>query len=549
MYRLLIVDDEPIIADGLYEIISRVDELQLDIYKTYSSLEALELMQKIRFDIVLTDIQMPGMNGLELAEQLRTTWPKCRIVFLTGYHDFDYVYQAIQHERVSYILKTEGYDKIIETIKFALEDTAQHVKSEEMQQFVIEQQSRLLHTSRQQFFCDLLKERIPVQEVSALSFQELQIPLRANEDILLLLGKFKRNRMLGYTERAQLTYQMEWLANFYFQDFKLNKAVVIDEPLMIWMIQPCFDEGERTQQWQSLQASLQGHLDQLQEAFSAEVDVEISLVLDHQHVGWSSLAERYEQLNLLFQYRVGAQDARLITSTDMVNCEQKQLMHKSTINAFKYEQLQVYLQNGQQEEFFQLFTEIRQFFLQAASDNIAEELYLSVAMLYFSYINRWNMLEQVSAQMRFQRLLRLKEHDSREEAISYLHECGKLLFTLQNQVEEERATIVIEKVQKYILEHLHDPNKLSLVHLAETVFFNASYLSRLFKQVTNINLSDFIVNARMERAKQLLAQPELKIQDIAERVGYSNATNFTRVFRKLTGCTPQDYRVTMIGSQ
>lgn len=549
MYRLLIVDDEAIITDGLYEIISRVDELQLDIYKTYSSLDALELIQKNRFDIVLTDIQMPGLNGLELAEQLRRTWPKCRIVFLTGYHDFDYVYQAIQHERVSYLLKTEGYDKIIETIKFALEDTAQHVKSEEMEQFVIEQQSRLRHTSRHQFFTDLLKERIPYQEVSDLLFEELQIPLQANEEILLLLGKFKRNKTLGFSERSQLDYKIEWLADFYFRDFKLKHAVVIGESSIIWMIQPSFDEGDREQQWQSLKASLQGHLDQLQEAFMSEIEVEISFVLDHRRVAWSNLAERYEQLNLLFQYRVGAHDTRLIMSTDMVNCEQKQLMHKQSINTVKYEQLQSYLQNGMQSEFFQLFSNIKQFSLQAASDSIAEEVYLSVAILYFSYINRWNMLEQVSSQIRFQRLLQLKEHDSIEEAMSYLHEVGKLLFMLQNQVEEERATVVIDKIQKYILEHLHDPNKLTLVHLADTVFFNASYLSRLFKQVTTINLSDFIMNARMERAKQLLAQPELKIQDVAERIGYSNATNFTRVFRKLIGCTPQDYRVSIIHSQ
>src|SRR5699024_10185390 len=122
MYRLLIVDDEELITDGLYDVFSRLMPDDLDVYKAYSGKEALEWMARTRIDIILTDISMPGLSGLDLIEEVQELWPHCKVVFLTGYDHFDYVYQAIQMNNVKYLLKTEGYDKIVATIKINVSD-------------------------------------------------------------------------------------------------------------------------------------------------------------------------------------------------------------------------------------------------------------------------------------------------------------------------------------------------------------------------------------------------------------------------------------------
>src|SRR5690606_14704865 len=110
MYRLLIVDDEEIIVNGLYEIFRNIKDLDLDVYKAYSGEEAIEWLNRTRVDIVLTDIRMPGIDGLELLEIIHRSWPQCRVIFLTGYDEFEYVYKAIQHKAVNYILKIEDND-------------------------------------------------------------------------------------------------------------------------------------------------------------------------------------------------------------------------------------------------------------------------------------------------------------------------------------------------------------------------------------------------------------------------------------------------------
>lgn len=119
MYKLLIVDDEKVIADGLSEVFARFD-VELETHKAYSAYEALEIMQRSRIDIVISDIRMPGMDGMQLMEHICRDWPHCKIIFLTGYDDFDYVYQAIQKPGVSYILKTEGYRKVKDMVREAV---------------------------------------------------------------------------------------------------------------------------------------------------------------------------------------------------------------------------------------------------------------------------------------------------------------------------------------------------------------------------------------------------------------------------------------------
>lgn len=81
MYRLLIVDDEEIITEALYEVLSQSMREELDICKAFSAKEALRWLARTRVDIVLTDIRMPGMSGIELMEEIKTYWPRCRIIF------------------------------------------------------------------------------------------------------------------------------------------------------------------------------------------------------------------------------------------------------------------------------------------------------------------------------------------------------------------------------------------------------------------------------------------------------------------------------------
>ena len=116
MHNVLIIDDEPDVADALYNLLYYDETLELDVFRVYTAYDALALLERMRIDIVLSDIKMPGMDGLQLLEAVRARWPHCRVLFITGHPEFDYIYRAMQLDAVSYLLKTESRECILDAV-------------------------------------------------------------------------------------------------------------------------------------------------------------------------------------------------------------------------------------------------------------------------------------------------------------------------------------------------------------------------------------------------------------------------------------------------
>lgn len=122
MESLLIVDDEVIIADGLYHMLQEVFQDRLEVRRCYSCDEACAVLNRNRVDILLTDIEMPGASGLELHRMVRERWPMTRVIYLTGYSDFDYARRALKQRAFAYVLKSEGDQVLISTVERAVEN-------------------------------------------------------------------------------------------------------------------------------------------------------------------------------------------------------------------------------------------------------------------------------------------------------------------------------------------------------------------------------------------------------------------------------------------
>ena len=116
MYKLLIVDDEHYITDGLYRTFSSLSEFSLEIYRAYCAKQALDYFTRYRMDIIITDINMPIMNGLEMIAEIKNRWPDCRTIILSGYNDFEYAKTALKYGCDFYILKSDGDVPLIDAV-------------------------------------------------------------------------------------------------------------------------------------------------------------------------------------------------------------------------------------------------------------------------------------------------------------------------------------------------------------------------------------------------------------------------------------------------
>jgi len=438
MHRLLVVDDEVIIADGLYEVLQGVPELELDIYKAYSGDEAVELFDKVRFDIVLTDIRMPGMDGLELLAKIRSLWPKCRVIFLTGYHEFNYVYSAIQHNSVYYLLKTEGYDKVIQTVKQAVKDIEEEWHAEELLKRAQEQADKAKELMRNELFQGVLEGSIAATEITQQQFAELDVSLQAQDPVLLLIGRVHLpERIRTYSDKMKLLYQVQTIAHSYLQTHAVYTTFKHGQSDLVWLVQPMpSGSGEDMPKsdgdaWLRLHKFLKGSLELVQQASLEHAGVELSLILDNSPVVWSEAAERFAQLNLLMNYRIGRSQGLLLDTRaaehdiDMFSKGRNQLRARPAMLDMLAEQLE----HGRKDDFDKTLQDILAPLkeLDTIHHTEAQELYYSVSLIFLSYMNKRQVLER-AASVGLHKLMNPEQHETWLDAIAYLQKLAYLLF-------------------------------------------------------------------------------------------------------------------------
>jgi two-component system, response regulator YesN len=562
MYRLLIVDDEAIIADGLEEVFNNLKYLELDVIKAYSGISALGWLNRTRVDIVISDIRMPGMDGLQLLQNIKSNWPHCRVILLSGYSEFDYVYNAIQYDGVSYILKTEGYNKIIKAVENAVEEIEKSIRIDNL----ISQAREQLDTTssliqREYLYCMLRGEMFSAED-DRYKLKKLIQPLNPENPVILLIGHIDMfPKGVSYSERSNLLYSIKLLVEKYLSEIISNVYIYDDYFDMIWMIQPktvlmsVSQTQEASSQYGRTILFIKGILEIIQAASRESLNLSITFALSDDPCILEQAADKYSFLKRVISYHAGLGREMLLTEKNLgremfdremddslYEMDAYEAIHSIQPKLKKIDTLATYLELGQEKDFSRLFHEISHCLrkVKSMSYTPACEIYYCLALMFLSHINRWKSTDKIALKMSMKELMRVDEHKSWSDALYYLNKLAGVIFEIQSNAQEERASDTIAFIKQYINDNIQD--ELSLVRLAEQVYFNPSYLSRLFKQVTGSNISDYVSSVRIKKAKRLLENENLKIRDVAEAVGYISSTNFARFFKAVTNLTPQEYR-------
>jgi len=535
MHRMLIVDDEEIITDSLYEVSQKLMPDELDVCRAYSAREALAWLSRTRIDIVLTDIRMPGMNGLELSEQIRQYWPRCRIIFLTGHSEFDYAYQAMQMPNIRYLLKTEGYNKVMDTVREVLEEIRH---SERMDQIISQsrdQAGELELMWQTDYFRHLIQDMLD-GDVRTLEedFRQLNICIDAKSPVVLALGHIKYPDGLAYMERRERLNEVRLVWNSFLTDRLRSIAIEDKYGDLLWFIQPVKEEERSAPH---LMRYLEGTMELIQQSVLESSGLVVTFAVSSEPCTWAEAALQYERLHLLMHLRFGGGMPAILKagqeeSEELAGREEYRMKQKLDI-------LAAHLDAGRSEDFLAGFDEVMMTVvcMNTTNPSLVMETYYGIALSLLAHINRFGLHGKIGD---YGKLMRFDEHGSLSEAFVYLYQIADRVFTHYRLKEKDRAAKMIDRLCGYILDHLDED--LSLVRLAELHYFNPSYLSRLFKQEKGMNLSDYIEQCRIAKAKELLLDRDLKVREVAAAVGYDAAHSFTRFFKKTTGVSPQEYR-------
>lgn len=553
MLHLLIVDDEPMAVDFLVEVLQEVPDLELEITKAYSGKDALAKLGAVKADILLTDIRMHGMDGIELADQILLMWPRCKVIFLTGYNDFEYAQSAIRKGGIDYVLKTEGDTVIISALQKAIAG----IKAEVNEDQILQKARQQVHLALPSLRRDYLLECLQGEEDSLLTrkrrFRELGIDLNPDLPVLLGLGRIDNwGKFAAPADRVLLFYSIFNISEEYFGQEMRMLVFQYDRTRVAWLVQP--KEG------QNQKAAAQAMADcaeRIQSTCKTMLKTPLSIALSDDAVSWEHAGSRIEALKLMLTFQVGSGVEMLVSIPQegaRAELKSRQLLNeagplRSTVH--KLDLLEAYMDNGDKAGFISLYNRFFQtegpLFAGEAGKWFGLELFSHLSAFFLTYMNKRELIDEIEGEFQTEKLYNPDLHAGWLEMVGYFGSLGARIADRNGRMQTERAHDLIGKVHRYIDQNLHE--ELSLTKFAELVYLSPPYFSRIYKQITGQGLLEYINETRIRKAKLLLKTTDKKVHEIAAEVGLESAPYFTRLFRKKTGRTPQEYRESSKGME
>lgn len=530
MYRIVIAEDEEEVRKRIVKNINESDRGYRIVGEAGDGEQAVELVRDRKPDILLTDICMPKVNGLELIHAVRKIDKDLSIVVVSGYDEFSYAREAMSMGVREYLLKPFLPSELFEVLdktKVLIEQ--QNQIAENMQNMSMELQKNITY-SKERFFHSLLEGKMGRQELEVTA-SDIGFGLNADWYCAGIVGF-----------EASKSIEMDKVMAFYIENIK---ECYISTDIHIHEV--------RNNHGQLL---LFFHkTGQSKEKFQHDIRIgmeKICLSMKQYHMinakcSVGSIYNSYEKLYRSFQealdtWRVLLHQDRAVTiytrnmdCTDMIDEERAGEMS---------EQLLLDIQMGDRKSAVAGMDRIIDYYAELSPDMV-EYISISLVKLVLKISDIMGKTGETARAWNDQKVISyLKRHfiygsllEAKEVLEEYIEKCCSQFI----QENANNGDKIIRNARLVIEQNLGN-EEFNLDILAEALHFSPNYVRQLFKAKTGENFSDYLFRQRMELAGKLLKKTVYKIQDIAEKTGYSNQRYFARCFKKYYNLTPTEYR-------
>lgn len=494
--NILIVEDEIKIRNGLNRLLSGYENHQV-VGKAKNGKEGLELVQQLHPDLIFTDIQMPEMDGLEMLEQLKDTGETCHSVILTGYAEFEYAKRALSCGADDYLLKpitVEAVEKVLDGISEKIAKEATKIEADPRAYL------KAILSGALELTPEVLKKA------------NLVLGIAGAQSLCLARGHVASGTYHG----QQLEEQMKNHRGFYVsEDGK--------EAYVLFAI-----EGNGYASVNEIKSMLERRLGILNpEEFGIWTLQECEGLQDIKAA--NDVAER----NLL--YGMSLHQQRVLTETVIRETAMTEYPYSHDME--KAVEKILVQQDGKQWECW----------ITNVVDSLKKEVYDPISVQQ-AFRNLASFILQISSKLWPEKGRKLRELDTvmhmgnakmLSEFVDLLNQQIAVILS-DDQRRDDIHNYTILKAITYIREHYAE--KISQEDVAEYLEITPEYLSTLFHREINKNFATFINEFRISSAKRMLKSSDLKIYEIAEKVGFTDTKYFNRVFKEIEGISPKEYR-------
>lgn len=537
MIKMMIADDEQIILDGIKDSIDW-NSYGIKITGTATNgADALDMALSHCVDIVITDIKMPGLSGLELIREIHKRRPEIRTILISAYEQFDFAQEAISLGALSYITKPLKKQKIVDEVLKARDSILARKQDTDQRNRLEEQYRENLPIIREHYLNNLINGK-------AIQFNDFKKQSDAyGIDI-------------GDTGIGVFVFKIDSLGDFMAEEPEKGTQIIhLKITQMIKELLPKCYKKVIFQSHDNEVVTIYNTVEPLSDTIR-DITVcaeEIKNVL-RRETGISASAgvgRTYPSLKdsmLSYQEALKALNYRLVYGNNTVMyidyVELKEWNHTRLFSNMNevLTNVQNILWTGKSEEIFKLIDKTMSGILhyKGIPYHYIQQVYCQLLSVLLRTIYEMNIMPEELYGTSVHLYDELLKKDTFEEADLWYRDLVIRVCAAVNEKKAVRVSNVISSAIEYIKNNCS--RDLSLSEVADKVNLNPSYFSRLFKEETGTQFVEYVRNAKMDLAKEMLKNSNKKIYEICEDLGYFNVQYFSTVFKNTVGMTPNEYK-------
>ena len=531
--KVFLVEDESVVREGLRDNIPWQQFGYQFVGEAGDGEMALPLIRKTRPDVLITDIKMPFMDGLSLSHIVGQEFPEMKIIIISGYDDFEYARQAIKEGVEQYLLKPVTR----RTLQKALTEVKEKIESEQEQKNYLNKYQDDMH-EYEQFFLRTFFEKVFAGQLSVQEIYEEagkhSLDINAPFYNLVLIDVQEKANKQEAGEVCQKCYEelMRFLMRF------SNHYLVFRWNINIYGI---MIKGEEENITERTDKCLEG-IEQICVQYEEEIDWYAAAGSPVER--FSRLSDCYRDLNHIFNYRF-FEPAKHILSERLAEglySESGQgALEAIDMNKTNPELIKSFLMKGQKEEAEEFVSN----YLRGMDQALKSRIFWDYTLLNVRFAVLSYMAEIQVTQQEFLQSVRTEDVQKMEIGLEnmrhYIEEMLTQAIVFRDRENESQSKKALKKSLEYIEEN-YMRESLSLNEMAAAQEVSPNYFSAMFSQEMQMTFVEYVTQKRMEKARSLLRETDMRSNEIALAVGYKNPHYFSFVFKKTQGCTPREYR-------
>ncbi|HHX61474.1 MAG TPA: response regulator [Epulopiscium sp.] len=534
MLKVFLVEDEYIVREGIKKNINWTKEGFIFCGDAPDGEIAYKLIQTQQPDIIITDIKMPFMDGLELSRLVKKELPHSKIIILSGHEEFAYAQEAIKIGVDEYILKPISSVDLMKVVKqVAKEIIREQIERENIKTYKREMQENEIYNKRR-FFDKVVGGSLSTAEILERG-KELGFEMGAQHYQVILLKYNIRGEDEDYSsELLEINNEMTML-NLKYKDILFFERAIEGDALIV--------KGTSLEELEEIQ---KGYLNKIKTIMDSYLEVNYFGGIGVPVSRLTSLFESYESASLAFARRFFVGENDIISNNQMsplIYGDEDTLRNALDLGNLDTKMAESFLRKGELSE-MDFFVEA---FLKSIDKASEQSLLLRQYIIMNIYFTAVDFIKEIGKEESLDQEMFSQIDDMKDMIIDFkkLKAFITNIFTFCIKQREEMNTkryyCVIGQAKKYMEEHYVN-EEISLNEVAAHVNISPSYFSTVFRRETGVGFIKYLTSLRMSKARELLKCTDLRSTEISLKVGYKDPQYFSYLFKKEHDMTPMQYR-------